>query len=324
MAVLSSDQTNQRQPLIIAVIPAYNESTNIGSVIAATSKFVNSIIVVDDGSIDKTKDVATTLNAIVIRNKRNMGKGFALKRGIIECLKYNPDVIITIDADGQHDPSDIPKLLEPIKSEDADVVIGSRYVKEALSDAPLYRKLGLNLLNSINSFIVKSSVKDGNSGFRAYSKDVLSTILKYDSVGYGVEVEQLAALEGAGFRIIEVPITVKYKGLINTSKQGPFSQGVHILSTLIRIAVERKPLSFFGLGGLVLLAISLVPTFQVLQIFNETRYFSLPLALVAIGFGFIGSMLILMSFVFFALKRIRQREEIIGTTLLDLLNRMKK
>lgn len=324
MAEISSEQTSKELPVVIAVIPAYNESSKIGSVIAEASKFVNSIIVVDDGSVDKTKDIATTLNAIVVRNKRNMGKGFALKRGVIECLKYNPDIIVTIDADGQHDPSDIPKLLEPLKSEDADVVIGSRYHEETLSDAPLYRRIGLNFLNSINRILVKSSVRDGNSGYRAYSKEVISTILKYDSAGYGVEVEQLAAIEGAGFRVMEVPITIKYKGLLNTSKHAPYSQGIHILSAIFRIAIERKPLLFFGLGGIVLLAVAMLPAFQMLQIFNETRYFSLPLALVAISFAFIGSMLILMSFIFFALKRIRQREEIVATTLLDLLNKMKK
>lgn len=324
MAEITSEHAKQTEPIVIAVIPAYNESRNIGSVIAQASKFVSSIIVVDDGSADNTKDVAAALNAKVVRNKRNMGKGVALKRGIIECLRYNPDMVVTIDADGQHDPSDIPKLLEPIKSEDADVVVGSRYIEEALSDAPFYRKIGLNFLNWSNRFLVKSTVKDGNSGYRAYTKEVLSTILKYDSAGYGVEVEQLAALESAGFRIMEVPITVKYKGLINTSKQRPLFQGVHILSAIFRIAVERKPLLFFGVSGFVLLVLSMIPTFQIMEIFNQTRYFSLPLSLVAIGLGFIGSMLILISFVFFALKRIRQREEVIATTLLDLLNKMKK
>ena len=103
MADMNPEQITKKTPFVIALIPAYNESEKIGSVIAETSKFVNSIVVVDDGSADKTKDVATTLNAIVVRNKRNMGKGFALKRGIIECLKHNPDIIVTIDADGQHD-----------------------------------------------------------------------------------------------------------------------------------------------------------------------------------------------------------------------------
>jgi glycosyltransferase involved in cell wall biosynthesis len=253
-----------------------------------------------------------------------MGKGVALKRGLIECLKYDPDMVITIDADGQHDPSDIPKLIEPIKSEYADVVIGSRYVKEASSDAPTYRKIGLNLLNGTNRFLVKSSVRDGNSGYRAYAKAALSTILKYDTAGYGVELEQLAALEDAGFTVMEVPVTIKYKGLINTSKRSPVFHGIHVLTSIFRIAVERKPLLFFGVTGFVLIVLSMIPIFLMIDLFNQSRYFSLPLALVGISFAFTGSMLVLISFVFFALKRIRQREEVIATTLLDLLNKMKK
>ena len=91
---------------------------------------------VDDGSVDKTRETAIAMNALVIRNKRNMGKGFALKRGITECLRFNPDIVIAMDGDGQHDPSEIPKLISPIVSEDADVVIGSRYAPGDMTDAP--------------------------------------------------------------------------------------------------------------------------------------------------------------------------------------------
>jgi glycosyltransferase involved in cell wall biosynthesis len=315
---------NRNRQLIMAIIPAYNESRNIQPVLEEASKHVNSIIVVDDGSKDNTREVAAASKSIVIRNKLNMGKGFALKRGIIECLKYNPDIVVTLDADGQHDPAEIPRLVSPIVSEDADVVIGSRYEKESVTDAPLYRRVGLYILNHVNKMLVKTSVKDTQSGYRAYTKNVLSTVLKYYSTGYGVEVEQLAALEGSGFRIVEVPVTMKYHGLGVTSKERPIHHGVHILSTIFRIAVERKPLLFFGLSGFSLLAASIIPTTLVLEIFNDTRYFSLPLALISVGLAFLGSMLILISFVFFALKRIRQREEIIATTLLDLLNRMKR
>jgi glycosyltransferase involved in cell wall biosynthesis len=311
-------------PFVIALIPAYNESKNIGPVISEAIKCVSRIIVVDDGSTDNTKEAAESMSAMVIRNKRNMGKGFALKRGLIECLRYNPDIVVTIDADGQHDPSEIPLLLAPILSEEADVVIGSRYEPGSVTDAPVYRKAGLYLLNNLNRILVKTSVKDAQSGYKAYSKNVLSTILKYDSSSYGVEVEQLAALEAAGFRVVEVPVTIRYEGLGITSKNKPLSDGYHILSSIFRIAIEKKPLLFFGVAGMVMLVAALVPAAQIVTIFNETRYFSLPLAMISAGFLFLGSMLILMSLIFFALRRIRQREDIIATTLLDLLNKMKQ
>ena len=314
----------QKHPFVIALIPAYNESSYIKTVITETRKYVSSIIVVDDGSLDKTSEIAASVNAIVVRNKRNMGKGFAIKRGLTECLKYNPDIVVTIDADGQHNPSEIPKLLDPIISGEADAVVGSRYHQESITDAPKLRRIGLYILNSINRVLVRTSVKDAQSGYKAYTKNALSTILKCDSIGYGVEVEQLAALESSGFRIIEVPVSIKYKGLVNTSKKGSVSEAFNIGSTIFRIAVEKKPLLFFGLSGFILVVISVIPALEMLNIFNETRYFSLPLAVVSLSIAFPGSILILMSFVFFALKRIRQREEIIATTLVDLLNKIQK
>ena len=112
----------------MAIIPAYNESQNIEEIIVETSKYVNSVIVVDDGSNDKTSIIVNQTDAKLIRNKYNMGKGEALKKGFLECYKYNADIIVTLDGDGQHSPSDIPSLIEPIATGKADIVIGSRFV----------------------------------------------------------------------------------------------------------------------------------------------------------------------------------------------------
>src|SRR5689334_2413697 len=117
---ITKDQN--RNALVMAVIPAYDESKNIAEIVAETAKYVNSIIVVDDGSHDNTAELAASMNAKVLRNRHNAGKGASLKRGLIECLKYNPDIVVTLDADGQHDPADIPRLLEPVENEEADIV----------------------------------------------------------------------------------------------------------------------------------------------------------------------------------------------------------
>jgi glycosyltransferase involved in cell wall biosynthesis len=292
-------------------------------VIEKTNDFVDNIIVVDDGSSDNTYEVAASANSVVVRNKRNMGKGFALRRGILEALKNNPDIVVMIDADGQHDPSDIPKLLEPILNEDADIVIGSRYAEKSSNDVPPYRKIGLSIINLSYRLVANTSVRDTQSGFRAYSKNVLSSILKYDAIGYGVEVEQLAIAESQGFKIVEVPTMIKYSNLENISKGNPFVHGMTILSTLFRVTVERKPLLFFGTAGVFFLIVAIFSSSVLLAIFNHTRYFSIPLALISIGATVIGLMMISVSLILYALKRIRQREEIIATTLLDLLNKDK-
>src|SRR5919112_1798593 len=184
--------TDKDNSVIVAIIPAYNESHSIQQITAEASKYVSTIIVIDDGSKDNTADLAISKNVKVVRNRRNMGKGTALKKGLIECLKYNPDIIVTLDADGQHDPADIPKLLEPIKNEEADIVIGSRCDNNSLSEIPIVRGFGLSFINFINRSLMKSTVKDSQSGFRAYAKSILSMISNYNSTGYGVETEQLA------------------------------------------------------------------------------------------------------------------------------------
>ena len=293
--------------VVIAIIPAYNESRNIGKIIADTSKYVTIIIVVDDGSEDNTAELAMSKNTKVIRTRRNMGKGTALKRGLVECLKYNPDIIVTLDADGQHDPADIPKLLEPIKNGEADIVIGSRCDNNSLSEIPMVRGFGLSFINFINRSLMKSTIKDSQSGFRAYAKSILSMISNYNSTGYGVETEQLATAELYGFHIVEVPVTIRYRGLENTSKKNSILVGANIISTIFRIVVERRPLLFFGLAGIILFGASVITTSEMLILFNETRYFSIPLALITLGFAIMGTLLLLISFLFHTLKRIREK-----------------
>ena len=296
-----------KNPVVIAIIPAYNESRNIGKIIAETSKYVTIIIVVDDGSEDNTAELAMSKNTKVVRTRRNMGKGTALKRGLVECLKYNPDIIVTLDADGQHDPADIPKLLEPIKNGEADIVIGSRCDNNSLSEIPMVRGFGLSFINFINRSLMKSTIKDSQSGFRAYAKSILSMISNYNSTGYGVETEQLATAELYGFHIVEVPVTIRYRGLENTSKKNSILVGANIISTIFRIVVERRPLLFFGLAGIILFGASVITTSEMLILFNETRYFSIPLALITLGFAIMGTLLLLISFLFHTLKRIREK-----------------
>jgi len=305
----NSDQsiTNKRNAVIMAIIPAYDESKNIAKIVSETAKYVTSIIVVDDGSHDNTAELAASVNAKVIRNRHNAGKGAALKRGLVECLKYNPDIVVTIDGDGQHDPADIPKLLEPIENEEADMVIGSRYGKSIVNlEVPRYRRFGLSFIDFMNKSLVRSPIKDTQSGFRVYAKDVLSMMAHYSSTGFGAETEQLATAELYGLRIVEIPVMVKYRGLDRTSKQNALLQGANVISTIFHIAVERRPLLFFGTPGVILMIAAISTTIVVARLYSQTTYFSVPLTLIALGFVLLGFMLILISLVLYELKRIRE------------------
>ena len=290
---------------LVAVIPVYNEADSIREVITKTENYATSIIVVDDGSTDETLKICRSLNVKVIRNSRRMGKGVALKRGIIDAMKLSPEIIVTLDGDGQHDPDDIPKLITPIQQTEADIVIGSRYERDALEEIPSKRKIGLSIINKTNTFLTRSRIVDSQSGFRAYDGTIIDKIISYTSTGYGVETEQLALADSYGFVIAEVPVFIRYKGLKSTSKQNSFKHGAIIMFTILRILFEKRPLTFFGLSGSMLLVIAIGTGMQMLDIFNETRYFSIPLGLIALGFVLCGGFLILISFIFYVLAKIR-------------------
>jgi glycosyltransferase involved in cell wall biosynthesis len=302
-----SEIKDLRKSIIVAVIPAYNEGHSLKEVITKTKKYASNIIVVDDGSTDHTLEICKTSNVRIIRNSRRMGKGVALKRGIIDAMKLNPEIIVTLDGDGQHDPDDIPKLIGPIQQSEADIVIGSRFKSNALDELPFKRKLGLTLINKLNVFLTRTHIIDSQSGFRAYDGTIIEKIISYTSTGYGVETEQLALADSYGFVIAEVPVLVRYKGLTNTSKKNSFHHGAIIIFTILRILFEKRPLLFFGLSGVTLLLIALVTGTQMLVLFNETRYFSIPLGLIALGLVLCGGFLILVSFIFYVLAKIRVR-----------------
>jgi glycosyltransferase involved in cell wall biosynthesis len=293
---------------IIVCIPAYNEEGAISAVITKCKSYASDIIVVDDGSSDKTSEMAALAGAKVIQHGRNKGKGAAMKRCLTECAKLRPSVVITLDGDGQHDPDDIPKLIDPIERGQADIVIGSRFKDQSITEVPLIRNLGLSFIDKINRSLIRSNVKDSQSGYRAYSSTVLRIVTEYTSNGYGAETEQLATAEFYGYRIAEVPIKIRYAGLRNTSKSGKIAHGADIVSTIARIVVERRPLLFFGVPGLILIISAVFTASHLVLIFNETRYFSLPLALITIGLVMIGSLLVFSSVVFYAINRIRSNQ----------------
>jgi hypothetical protein len=165
----------------------------------------------------------------------------------------------------------------------------------------------------VNKVLTETTVTDSQSGFRAYKKNVLNIISNYESSGYGAETEQLARAESYGLHIMEVPINIKYRGLLNTSKQNSVLHGANILSAIFKIAVERRPLLFFGLSGIILIMIAIIPISDMMLIFNKTRYFSIPLALITLGLAGIGTLLILASLIFYVLKRIRDRYEVVAS-----------
>ena len=224
---------------IIAVIPAYNEESSIENVILLTKKYVNHVIVCNDGSLDTTSDIVSKLGVILINHKKRVGKGYALRALFKEAIKYDPDIIITIDADGQHDPCQIPRLLKPILLGESDMVLGSRFLKDSHTDISFIRKIGLKSLHLFQSILFNTQVIDYQSGFRAFSKKSFITVLNSKEGGYGIESEQIIIALKYGMRLSEIPVSIKYNSLQNTSKRNFMLHGLEIASTLLKLRARK-------------------------------------------------------------------------------------
>lgn len=193
---------------VICVIPAFNEEDVIHDVVKSAKRYCDRVIVVDDGSSDKTAELARKGGAIVVRHPFNLGVGISISTGVSIALSENADVIVTMDADGQHKPDDMPKLIEPIKNKKADLVIGSRFLSGA-REMPILRRLGNKMLSALISLYTGVKITDSQSGFRAFSRD-LARRISTSSIDYRWASELLISALINGFRVVEVPITPIY------------------------------------------------------------------------------------------------------------------
>jgi len=216
---------------IVAVIPAYKEATQIADVLTRTRSFVDEIIVVNDGSPDETAEVASTHGAIVVSHVINRGLGAAIGTGFAFAKKRGADVVITLDADGQHDPAEIPKFIEAMKG-GADVVIGSRMLTR--TGMPWYRQVA-NMLGNISTLVLFGAyVTDSQSGFRAFSRAALDKI-EIKTNRMEVSSELIAEAKHHGFKIVEVPIKAIYTDY-SLSKGQSFFVGI---KTLFKLVLRR-------------------------------------------------------------------------------------
>ena len=238
---------------ITAILPAYNEQVSIGSTVLSAKKHVNRVIVVDDGSTDKTAYIAEMAGAEVIKHLENLGKGAALKTGF-EAVNGS-DIIVTVDADGQHSPSQIPLLVEPIINGEADVVNGSRYLNGGEKNTPKYRRVGQSVLDIATNINGRTHITDSQSGFRAFAVHSIPAF-RFRQKGFGIESEMLTEASNAGLRIKEVEIGVRYD--VANNKRNPISHGVGVLIKVINDMEFNRPLYYFTMPGLILILIGLV------------------------------------------------------------------
>lgn len=290
--------------LKIACIPAFDEEEKISDVVKRAKNYVDEVIVYDDGSQDQTSKKASEAGATVIRHEENLGKGAALKSLFDYAKKKNADVIVTIDGDGQFLPEEMNKLMRPILQGEKDIVIGYRFDKN--EEMPTYRKAGNKMLDKITNMASDLPFRDTQSGFRAYSKKAIESIT-FLTDGFGADSEILVDASKRGLRIGEVKVTVLYDTGSKTSTKNPVSHTGDVIASLIELVALRHPLKYLGIPGLILNIIGVYFGVNVITYFNETRVFSIPSTLVALGAIVLGTILVLMSVVLFAIVRTSKR-----------------
>jgi len=293
----------EHKPKIIAAIPCFNEERCIGSVVIRVKKFVDSVIVIDDGSTDATAEIATEAGADVHRHPQNQGYGAAIRSAIINGRRLRADALVTIDGDGQHDPKDIPKLVRPLIDGEADIVVGSRFLRKGRKP-PFYRRLGQRVLTSVTNIGSGKSLSDSQSGFRAYSAKALKELNLSES-GMSVSSEIQFAVSKGALRVAEVPIEVTY---LERAKRSPVGHGMKVLSRIAVLISLKNPLLLFGVPGGVLLIVGVVLGIRVLTVYSQTQQLALGNALGTILLSLAGLLALFTALMLRAMKEVMRGE----------------
>lgn len=243
----------EKMPRTLAAIAAYNEEVAIGSVVLRCQRQVDEVLVVDDGSEDRTAEIAKLAGAVVQRIPTNAGKGTAIQTALAYARANGFDAVVLLDGDGQHDPGDIPQLLELVIANKADLAIGVR--RRSTSRMPVYRRFGQRVLDFLTAFGSMDALTDSQSGFRALSRTAIDS-LQLEERSFGIESEMLIDARMKNLRVAEVPIAARYD--VDGSTIGPLSHGFGLVDRLLRIIAVRHPLLFFGSAGVGLLVVGLI------------------------------------------------------------------
>ena len=240
-------------PFIVAGMPMYNEEETIGTVVTLALKYADAVICVDDGSSDSSARIAEACGATVIRHRVNRGYGGALKSLFIKAIEMKATALVVLDSDGQHEVADIPMLLKPILDNQADFVIGSRFIDGGGgTDMPAYRRLGIKVITAASNLSRDISIKDTQSGFRAFSAHALE-VLRFDCEGMELSLEMLEDAHEKQLKISEVPTVVRYD-VPKGSNFTAVSHGFTVLSWALVSLSHKKPLLVLGIPGLGLFA----------------------------------------------------------------------
>ena len=236
------------RPKVIATIPCYNEQRFIGKVVRQSLKYVDQVIVVDDGSRDATAQTARAAGALVVAHEENKGPGTATKSCFAAARANGAEIFVTLDGDDQHVPEEIPRLIAPILRGEADLVIGSRFLQRVpKTNMPRYRRFGIKVITWLFNIGSNVKISDAQSCFRAHSKRLMDAISITES-GFGFSVEILIQARQKGFRIKEVPVSCLYHS--EGSTINPMRHGLSIALTVLKLRLKsRRPRHIVASNG---------------------------------------------------------------------------
>ena len=294
------------KPFVVVGVPAFNEEKTIARVVLQAQKYADRVVVCDDGSTDLTADIAERLGADVVRHKRNLGYGAAIKCLFRRAGELGADVLVTLDADGQHDPSEIPLLTKPIVEDEADIVIGSRLVDKRLAyTMPWYRRAGVKFITRLVNNTSKHRVRDAQSGFRAYNRKSIGTLAMLEN-GMGVSVEILINARKQGLRIHEVSAKCDYEGVEN-STHNPIRHGADVVMSIVKLMVEDKPLALLGIPGMICLIAGAAFGVWMLKIYAAEHQIMTNIALASLAFTLIGFFCLSTAITLYAISRLARK-----------------
>lgn len=295
-AVESAAPSAERgSPDVLVAIPAYNEARSIADVVRDASGYADDVLVVDDGSDDETAARAESAGASTVEHPTNRGYGAAIKTIFQEAYRLDAEHLVIIDGDGQHDPSDVPELVDTQRSTGAEIVIGSRFVDGAETEMPFYRHAGLAVINQlINlSFGVvreRSRVADTQSGFRAYDRRAIRSLAHDVRIGDGMDasIDILFHAHQQDYRIEEVPTTVSYD-VADANNKNPLFHGYQLVKNALRTLEHERPILLLGIPGFVLVFVGVAAGFLSVGEFLQTGSLSVELAVPAVLFTLFGT-----------------------------------
>jgi hypothetical protein len=271
----------------VAIIPAYNEDKYISGVVLKTRRYADRVVVVDDGSTDLTGVLAEESGATVITQHPNQGKGAAVRAGLLWAQQAEMDAVVLLDGDGQHNPHDVVRLVEPVLGGKADIVVGSRFIgQDARRNIPRWRQAGQRTLNAATALSSGTGLTDSQSGFRAFSRRAVAVLCaELTSTDFTVESEMQFLARQHNLRTVETPVVVDYDVAL---KRNPILHGVEVLNGILKLVGQARPLLFVSFPGVVVLALGLLLGVTVVDIYGRTQELAVGYALLTVLLAVVG------------------------------------